>query len=860
MKNQLSNISTQYRKFSKGQYVEHTQFNEFLDFFEDQDRLSRVMLQGIGIVCGLKPELVYKESFPDSIQISQGVAITTDGDLLTLNNIKNVSKELYVSDLKTIALDAKKYTHFKVYDNFKVKYPAFFRGTEQIDLWELATAEEAGTDFQAVSALMNLDDKYLLLYLEDYEKEVKPCRGVDCDNHGVLQVRNIKVLITNGEGVKYILTKDKIQPHPLFLKGIMQDEKMERAIAKRLILENDAGTAFSFSDLKKLYSDILEKNNYGESVFKKVNAIAQLLGIPAVNHESFRNALQECLSETKGFQYVYDVVKDLTNTYSEIIRFLPQSFARCLPDLLSFPKHIMLGKLVSDVQLDPNRHRFYHSPVLDENQEVRKVKLLMNRFKQQVQNFSYSGVFEIGSQIKVIPSLSSGALGRRAIPFYYKISGEFLKTWNFDKTRYRSSGYNLGYDSGLLSPVMHIQKPLDFNKDKFSFYNIEGHIGKSYQQAFDKIKEIRDKQQLDFDVMVLSLEELVNNKDLFKAYFNEYLEKHQGLEHQRGVREGGTFVIVCESLKKSTVIADFSLPYICCTPKIEVKLTLPESVFCSKEEPVPFTVFPMNGDVKAVVSDGLNGGVEETGGKYYFNPSKVSPELYHQAISFTVNGKPTDCSAEVVPQSDIDITVDSDTFPKGEIMETKVTFTVSGSGFSDYTYTWDFYDSGEWVVVNPDKEGHVFYSYYGLMPDRIPTVKVQVDGKGCTQAIMLTDWYDVPEVPRLTVEGISFSGEGTDCCEGSIPEVKASVSGPEVVFLKQGTFKLFGVGEGPSPVMYSWSKLDGPPVTLLDVNKANLQVTDLVVGEYVFQLTVVDTGSGLFAKSEEVRVKVVYEG
>ena len=153
MNNQLSNISTQYRKFSKGQYIEHTQFNEFLDFFEDQDRLSRVMLQGVGIVCGLKPKPVYKDRLLKSIQLSQGAALTTDGDLLTLNKTNKVSEELYVSDLKTINIDQKEYTHFKVYDNFKAKYPAFYDKEKQIELWELATDLEKNSDFQSIENL-----------------------------------------------------------------------------------------------------------------------------------------------------------------------------------------------------------------------------------------------------------------------------------------------------------------------------------------------------------------------------------------------------------------------------------------------------------------------------------------------------------------------------------------------------------------------------------------------------------------------------------------------------------------------------------------------------------------------------------
>ncbi|MGL6128758.1 MAG: hypothetical protein ACRC05_16780, partial [Chryseobacterium artocarpi] len=150
MNNKLSNIAVRYRKFSKGQYIEKTHFNEFLDYFEDQDRLSRVMLEGVGVVCGFKPKLVYVDKRLNNIQLSQGVAITTDGDLLTLNKTSEVSKDLYVSDLKTINIENKKYTHFKAYDNFKVGYAPFYddKKTKQIELWELATAEEATTDFQ----------------------------------------------------------------------------------------------------------------------------------------------------------------------------------------------------------------------------------------------------------------------------------------------------------------------------------------------------------------------------------------------------------------------------------------------------------------------------------------------------------------------------------------------------------------------------------------------------------------------------------------------------------------------------------------------------------------------------------------
>ncbi len=766
MNNQLSNISTQYRKFSKGQYIEETQFNEFLEFFEDQDRLSRVMLQGVGIVCGFKPELVYKDRSLNAVRLSQGAAITTDGDLLTLSNTSAVVKDLYVSDLKTIDIHNKEYTHFKGYDNFKVKYPAFYDAdNKQIELWELATAQKANSDFQPVSNLSGIEDKYLLLYLEDYEKEVKPCRGVDCDNHGILQIRNLKVLVTTKRGIARILENDKMQPHPLFIDGIMEDLKQERVIIERLILQKGIDTDFTSVDLKNLYSDVLMRNNYGENIFKKINAVSTLLGIQSVDHQYFKEVLLACLAQKTGFQYAYDVIKDLTDTCSEIMKLLPESFTRCIPDLGSFPKHIMLGKAMSSVSLDPLRHRFYNSPVLDDDKATQRIEVLIKRFKQQVQNFRYSDSFETSAAIKITPSQSLNPLGNKAVPFYYNVTPEFLKAWNFDKTANRSSLYNPGYDSGYLSLDTHVQQPLDFNIDKNLFYNIEGHQGMGHQEAFDRITQIRNQQQLGFDVMLLSFMELKNNKDLYKAYFNEYVDKHPGLEHRRGVERGGTFVMVYEQNgRDSVVIADFSLPYQCCTPKVEVKLSLPKTTVCSDSGLLPFTVSPANGEVKAVIGTGLNGGVKWDNGSYVFDPSSVSEVLYNTDISFTVNGKPTDCSIRVIPQPQVNISVSAVDYPANGSSATTVHFTFSGTGFANYEYNWDFWDNGGFIPLQPEANGTMSYTLYNLDPKQIPVIKVKVSNKECVQAIAIRGWYQGAPV---VITGINFRN---DCCEGSIPD------------------------------------------------------------------------------------------
>jgi hypothetical protein len=40
MNAKLDNVTTQYRKFNENQVLTEGQLNEFIDYFEDQDRLS----------------------------------------------------------------------------------------------------------------------------------------------------------------------------------------------------------------------------------------------------------------------------------------------------------------------------------------------------------------------------------------------------------------------------------------------------------------------------------------------------------------------------------------------------------------------------------------------------------------------------------------------------------------------------------------------------------------------------------------------------------------------------------------------------------------------------------------------------
>ena len=790
--NKLNNITTQYRKFSKGQYIEHTQFNEFLDYFEDQDRLSKTVLRGVGISCGFKHELKYVSSriskslkTVNALEISQGVGVTTDGDLITLGKISKVSDELGVSDLKRIDINSKLYSFYKPYDNSKANYAPFYEDDgKQIPLWELSETNNIANEYTAIneSSSSILNALYLLIYVECYEKEVRPCRGVDCDNHGLQQVQNVKVLFTNLRGINNIIAKgDTLYPHPLQVSP--PELRLKRALAGA-----DLNTV---DDFKRLYSEIVLELNLLTDIYQGASIITShfemennfdILPIAA----KLEDALGVNDNGIYGFQYAYDFMKDLVETYIEIKTLLPKSFTNCFPNINAFPKHLMIGKVVSD-SVNNFRHKFYNSPILDDKEIEAKIKILIQRFNQLIDKFMVPQP-EFDKKARVInitPSKKSVQLGSKAIPFYYEFDEEFFKQWSFDKTRHRIADRNLTYNnlSPLMSDDLNIREAITFNLEKNTFYRIEGHQSQPYYLVANRLNTEKVDHQLSFDVMSLSLEELVDNKDLFKAYYKEYVEKHPGIEHTGGVEPGGTFVLVYESERNPAVIADFSLPYLCCTPKIEARLSLPQDVICAKAEPIPFTVTPQNGIVKANVASNLNGGVTFSNGQYYFNPTLVSESLYNTEITFTVNDKQTNASIKVTREAQVQIEV-TDVI-KTSLLDTIVVFTITSlnsSSIDDYEYQWDFFNNGNFISQTLTR-GIVSYSYSRDIKVIPNLIRVLVSGNGCSETIdvTITEQNNLPEVtgiafplgdccenPKVNnppvVTGISFV-DGENCCE-----------------------------------------------------------------------------------------------
>ncbi|WP_200978583.1 PKD domain-containing protein [Echinicola sp. 20G] len=818
----LQNITTKYRRFTKNQVLTAGHLNEMVNFFDDQDRLTRICLSGVGIVCGFK---VTYDPIGGILEISQGAGVTTDGDLFQLYGIDLETGE------KTIAIDSKLYGHYKIHDNEKANYkPYFYDGETQLDMYELLTEEQQAVendDNFELSTLeanegVSMDDAVILLYLECYEKEKDLCVSLSCDNQGLEIIGNYKVLLVSKAVAEQINSHDTIISKANYSNLYHQ---MEDVFANRVVLSTENFS--NYDELKKSFTS----GTLGNDV---VNQLQQGFGtlLTALNMPLLLNAFEDYLTTIfdytesntpPDFQYRYDLLKDVIDTYNEIKDILfNMDSGDCCPDIKAFPKHLMLGEVFKEDVCYEYRHGFYKSPILksqnlstctdcltsmpiidigpentleeevidlgEEEMDIcygkgtdeSRLFSLIKRAVQLLANYNANYNF-----IKITPSFHLGLLSKKAIPFYNNVGNHLIQLWDFDKTLRAKHRNNVGYHNALLN----IKEPLEITLDH-DFYRIEGHQGRNYKDALSIVEDIRKEHGLGFNVIALGINA---NEDMefVEDFTTYYLNKNHGYEHKAGVQPGGTFIMIYvrglysaypypygygypyeypgdgslagdfegeadedEIVVLNPVVADFTLPYLCCGENL-VALSLPVEELCFNEEtePIPFHVMPTGGYVEAEVEEGLFGGVtQDDFGAFVFDPFLVSEELYGVPITFTVNNFETDCQITVYRQPVFDFEVDN--MDPGQT-QVYVQFNIIGDDLIEgQEYQWDFGD-GTALVNSTDLSIQHIYLLDNIDGNAV-TVTVNTGEGNCALRVEHTIVLDVPVDITLSMDQTEF--------------------------------------------------------------------------------------------------------
>lgn len=551
----LSEITPAYHSFTNDQLLTAKQLNEFLSYFEDQDRLSRICLTGVGIVCGF--ELSY-DNLAKTVTVTQGVGVTTDGDLIQFRKpVTTDPPQPADADphklLQEIDPTPRVYRYFREFTDNKATYKHFHNGNTQIKLYELFTDPLSDGSTSSLTTFGNsLSSMVALIYLESYIDPATACSGVNCDNLGELQAQNLRVLLVSPTDANYIIQND-----PLYSKHFLFDtyEALPEIAMKRVVL-NTINTA-SFSALKDAFRLVITDNTLLNNLKNSFNAIYARFGMSA-NATNIQTKINQLFlfnaaNTPIDFQYRYDALKDLVDTYQEIKEQLLYLTTECSPNVAAFPKHLLLGKLTEVKPYSTYRHQFYASPALDINQRIKHFFSLLGRVEEMLNNYATTANFYDTAALKITPSVFAGKTENKSIPFYYNFTsaGLLLKRWNFEKTARFKQDTNLSYHTAQLNAAPHIQTPLLYNLDPYDFFRVEGYFAGSIDAAKTSIQTAITTSGLDFDVKVVEVKNTAES-------LNAMLLKHPSIEHKAGVEKGGTLLLVKNENK---LVADFAINY-----------------------------------------------------------------------------------------------------------------------------------------------------------------------------------------------------------------------------------------------------------------------------------------------------------
>lgn len=480
-----------YEQFVPDQVLTHNNLNKIVNYFEDQDRLSRIHLSGVGIGCGLN--IINNSN--NKIEIGQGVGITTDGDL--------------------IKAETSEFLYYTTYSD-KGEYPLF----NGLEVFEIHTQEGAGHVGELpLSSLINLQNYIVIAYVENYTEDEGLCDGFDCDDSGTKVYANLKFLITHKDNFDKLTVTDTIYNNHNVLA--YYDGLPELQIPRVLLNKNNTKVknAIYTQYRNKIVSDnlLVELRSTYITIINKLKHRINFakFGIREIEINTLFNNLFGTINGVieKSIQYKYDFVKDLLETYQQIRNELLHIHFECVPAVQSFPKHLLLGTLSEQTRLQ-TRHQFYPSPIVTSNDEkLMKVRSLVIKFFYQLKQYRIPEAKS--AAIKITPSKSyESKLSLRAIPYYYQTKNALVKNWNFNDLQNRKETNQLGYHKNNLKNTPSIQKPLEYTHLDKEFYRIEGHLGKDYRTALNKINKIKTDNNLAFDVKTISVGTPVSSVNL----------------------------------------------------------------------------------------------------------------------------------------------------------------------------------------------------------------------------------------------------------------------------------------------------------------------------------------------------------
>ncbi|SDX51196.1 PKD repeat-containing protein [Hydrobacter penzbergensis] len=533
-----------YPEFVPDQLLTSGNLNELFGYLEEQERITRTNLLGIGIVCGLEART---NTSGTELTITKGCGVTSDGYLVSFPETT--------------------YTQYKAYDPVKQKYYERFvdikpddKSKKLFDLDELVESAVAEKTTSLTAAY--LADKVVLLYVELLEENAKNCNPNSCDDKGKEVTITFKpLLVIKAVADKWLSQQASGSTPAAYLALPILKMHRFNIIATQLrssgqVLEEYRKIltpAFigsmqnAFIETYKLLSPLV-KDLYGTNPFAKFSQEFAFL-YTTINQ-----------TEAINLQYYYDLFSDLVLAYEELRETGMEIISMCSPDHNLFRLHLLLDLAIHDAGAISSQYRTYFipSPILGCHcKQTVRLRWLFKRMVLMLQNFfislSAKGGFgaswkleyemlvkrSIHTSIRITPSrLGNIELAEKSIPFYYQVAqgkDKLYEAWSLELSQESSAREILSYHADEYANDDYTKNPLRYDLEPYNFLRIEGHIGQPYKTALRTILGIRNQYRLPFDVIALSADinslktslESLGKMDTVSKLIEQYAEQLQ---------------------------------------------------------------------------------------------------------------------------------------------------------------------------------------------------------------------------------------------------------------------------------------------------------------------------------------------
>lgn len=530
-----------YPVFQANQVLTSGHLNDLFDYLDEQTRLTRANLIGIGIVCGL--EIKLDTSSGTSIRLSRGCGVTSMGYLI-----------IEPEDVHLVAYREYKLPPDVDYPNFK-KDNGPDKEKTQYPMWELFEKGEANTTLLNAPAGF-LDNKAVVLFLELKKEGLRNCSPNNCDDKGaevtitvrrlLVQMDDLDQIIAAANGLGTGLTSTDLA------NALSAELKLPDIHVPRFDVPNSnpATSEDVYAAFLNVFRSAGLAKATGQALSAAYNAFKPLLAssysadpfADFPSHFGFLDTAPTSATQVRFLQYYLDLFEDLLHAYDEFRWHGMELICACCPPDGIFPRHLMLGLLHPESSANPAQYRetFRPSPAVGNcAADSNTVLQLFRRLVEMAEQFTNSPTLpkanpgaHLDPQIRITPSaLGDVQLDKKAIPFYFQQDGTppLYQLWSPEKTLRGRANQNLSYRYDDYSPTApaFVRDPLHYDLERYNFLRIEGHLGKAYTGVLTTLLSLKSQYRLPIDIIALRTGEYDDKQKLDPT---QYPAQFQDLE------------------------------------------------------------------------------------------------------------------------------------------------------------------------------------------------------------------------------------------------------------------------------------------------------------------------------------------